>query len=471
MLKQLILESQIKEKRKALEGYQEKRNDIEKQILKLRESLEEAKTEEEISFVREEITKLEGENEELNLTEKINNVENEIKALEEELSDIEERTKTKEDKKEPEKVRSEEMNRLQVRELIKNGGYYERAEVKEFYNKIKNFRAVGGEGLTIPNIVVNRIMDILGDYSTIYPLVDKISVQGTARILLDTDTEPATWIEMAGAIPTGDVGTIINVDFDGFKVGKATFIDNCMLQDSIINLDSYVTKKIARSLALALDKAILLGEGSASKQPVGIITDLPSGQKVTKEKIFKYATYILIIIVVVLLISNLVKSSQINNLQKEMEQLKLKINDTYENKYKESKTEISTSQDESQTQTTTEITIATTKVTTTTTSIPIVQYSPTIGERNAVGSAKNYIRMMGFSYSRLVEQLEYEGYSTVEAEYGADNCGANWNEECAESAENYLSIMPYSRQELQDQLEYEGYSSSQISYALAAVGY
>lgn len=284
MLKQLILESQIKEKRKALEGYQEKRNDIDKQILKLRESLEEAKTEEEISFVREEITKLEGENEELNLTEKINNVENEIKALEEELSDIEERTKTKEDKKEPEKVRSEEMNRLQVRELIKNGSYYERAEVKEFYNKIKNFRAVSGEGLTIPNIVVNRIMDILGDYSTIYPLVDKISVQGTARILLDTDTEPATWIEMAGAIPTGDVGTIINVDFDGFKVGKATFIDNCMLQDSIINLDNYVTKKIARSLALALDKAILLGEGSSSKQPEGIIPKLPSGQKVTVDE-------------------------------------------------------------------------------------------------------------------------------------------------------------------------------------------
>ena len=61
-----------------------------------------------------------------------------------------------------EKGVSESMNRLQVRELLKNGEYYKRSEVVEFYEKFKNLRAVTGGELVIPEVVVNRIMDILG---------------------------------------------------------------------------------------------------------------------------------------------------------------------------------------------------------------------------------------------------------------------------------------------------------------------
>jgi HK97 family phage major capsid protein len=115
----------------------------------------------------------------------------------------------------------------------------------------------------------------------LYPLVDKIKVKGTARILIDTDTTPANWIEQVGTIKTGDVGTITNIDFDGFKVGKITFVDNAILQDSIINLDAYVTKKIARAIALALDDAILNGTGAGDKQPQGIIPSIPQVNLVT----------------------------------------------------------------------------------------------------------------------------------------------------------------------------------------------
>jgi len=51
-------------------------------------------------------------------------------------------------------------------------------------------------------------------------------------------------------------------------------VDNYLLQDSIINLDAYVTKKIARAIAKALDKAIVKGEGETKKQPLGIVTRL-----------------------------------------------------------------------------------------------------------------------------------------------------------------------------------------------------
>jgi HK97 family phage major capsid protein len=77
-------------------------------------------------------------------------------------------------------------------------------------------------------------------------------------------------------LPVGDVGTLAYLDFDGFKVGKITFVDNYLLQDSVINLDEYVSKKIARAIALALDIAILNGTGAAGKQPTGIIPSIPA---------------------------------------------------------------------------------------------------------------------------------------------------------------------------------------------------
>ena len=78
---------------------------------------------------------------------------------------------------------------------------------------------------------------------------------------------------------------------------------------------------------------------------------------------------------------------------------------------------------------------------------------------------------MPFSYSGLIEQLEYEQYSHDEAVYAADNCGADWNEQAAKAAANYLSIMSFSRQGLIDQLVYEGYTTEQATYGVEQNGY
>lgn len=282
MLKQLKLQAELKQRKAEMETLTTQKAEFNKRSEELAVSLEEAKTDEDIAFVQSEIEALEKEISENDVDSKITNVQGEIDRIEGELEDIAERSKVpavKTPKKTDEERGDNRMNKYQVRELIKTGEYYERAEVKEFYEKFKNLRAVGGEGLTIPNTVVNRIMDIMGDYTTLYPLVNKIRASGTTRILIDTDTSAATWVEMTDAVPTGDVGTITKIDFDGFLIGKATFVSNAMIQDSIINLDDYVTKKIARAIALGLDKAILKGTGSVSKQPEGILFKLSATHK------------------------------------------------------------------------------------------------------------------------------------------------------------------------------------------------
>ena len=73
---------------------------------------------------------------------------------------------------------------------------------------------------------------------------------------------------------------------------------------------------------------------------------------------------------------------------------------------------------------------------------------------------------MAFSYSGLIEQLEYEGFSTAEATYAADHCGADWNEQAYKSAVSYLQFMSFSKSGLIEQLEYEGFTYEQAVYGV-----
>ena len=90
----------------------------------------------------------------------------------------------------------------------------------------------------------------------------------------------------------------------------------------------------------------------------------------------------------------------------------------------------------------------------------------TVGESNALRSAKNYLRAMPFSKEGLKNQLEFEGYTESEATYGVNNCGANWKEQAVKAAKNYLKTMPFSKQELIDQLEFEGYTNEEAVYGV-----
>ena len=90
---------------------------------------------------------------------------------------------------------------------------------------------------------------------------------------------------------------------------------------------------------------------------------------------------------------------------------------------------------------------------------------------NAIKTAKQYLDYSGFSREGLIKQLDFEGYPTESATYAVDNCGANWNEECAETAQNYLDYSSFSRDGLYNQLQFEGFTDEQIQYGLSAVGY
>ena len=99
------------------------------------------------------------------------------------------------------------------------------------------------------------------------------------------------------------------------------------------------------------------------------------------------------------------------------------------------------------------------------------QYSGlTLGQRNALDSAKSYIRHSAFSHDGLIDQLEYEGYTTADATFAADNCGADWNDEALQKAQSYLKHSAFSESGLINQLEYEKFTTAQATYAVDNCG-
>jgi hypothetical protein len=110
------------------------------------------------------------------------------------------------------------------------------------------------------------------------------------------------------------------------------------------------------------------------------------------------------------------------------------------------------------------------EATKTTETSPEATDSATLGEKNAAKSALNYLKTMPFSYSGLVKQLEFEGFTHAEAVYGVDRCGADWNEQAAKSALNYLRTMPFSYSGLVKQLEFEGYTNAEAVFGVDRCG-
>lgn len=288
MLKQLMIQRKIDNANKALEELRKNDASFKTRSEDLEASINEAETDEEMETVETAITEL--EEEQTQHEEDKKKLEDEVAELEGELEELNENA--------PKNNKGDERgNKMGTEKRVTNQEYFTR-EVNDFYEELRtrlDARANGqvlppgesGAELIIPDIVVNRIRERIGDYTTLYPLVDLVKAGGRVKLILDVDTGEANWLEMRGSLPEEDDSEMTAVEFDGFKVGRVVYIDNSLLEDAIINLDDYLTKRIARSIAKAVDKAIAVGTGANDKQPEGIVPAIPAENKVTAKPVYE----------------------------------------------------------------------------------------------------------------------------------------------------------------------------------------
>jgi len=94
----------------------------------------------------------------------------------------------------------------------------------------------------------------------------------------------------------------------------------------------------------------------------------------------------------------------------------------------------------------------------------------TLSMKNARGRAEDYLRVLSYSRTKLIKQLQYEGFPEADAIYGVDALNVDWNDQAAKKAADYLRLFSYSRSRLVDQLIYEGYTPEQAEYGASTTG-
>ena len=104
------------------------------------------------------------------------------------------------------------------------------------------------------------------------------------------------------------------------------------------------------------------------------------------------------------------------------------------------------------------------------TSLPSIEITETPNQANARKAAEGYLASSPFSRIKLIEQLKYDGFGLVDAEYGVDALKTNWNEQAAKSARNYLDTSGFSYENLVAQLQFDGFTSAQSAFGADSTG-
>jgi HK97 family phage major capsid protein len=288
-LKSLLLRKKINEKRAELDKLKEQAAELDTRSTELEAALEEASTDEEISAVEAEIEQ--HDNDTIDNQTKSATLQEEIDDLEKELEGVEQKSsnpagkdggKTRESLQPglgQERNETSMIHTMSMRAAIRESLGIR--EVRDFYTQVadamKN-RAVESVEITIPDIVMNRIDERMGDYATLAREVESVNVGGTTRIIIDGNDPEGIWVEQTGALSELQT-SLVQVQLDGYKVGGFMTVPNSIIEDSFINLADYIETKIAKAIAKAKDKAILSGTGSTGKQPEGIIPALHANNK------------------------------------------------------------------------------------------------------------------------------------------------------------------------------------------------
>lgn len=287
-LKTLVLQKRLREKRAALELLRQTAADLLTREAELETDIEAATTDEERAAVDSAIETFDAEQEANR--EATSALESEIADLESQLDEAErgqaagtEAPPAAPDNRSAPHIEQRRISNMPMsrRELTIQS--LQSADVRTFYQNLANMittratRAAVGSldntELLIPEIVMNRIEDRMGDYSTVANEVEIVSVGGTSRVILDGADPEAIWVEMSGAISEVEA-SFEKVELDGWKLAGYMAIPNDIIDDALINLAEYVEKKLAKAIAKSRDKAILIGTGATGKQMVGIIPSL-----------------------------------------------------------------------------------------------------------------------------------------------------------------------------------------------------
>lgn len=142
------------------------------------------------------------------------------------------------------------------------------AAERKYYNEVKDKHSF--DGLELPKTVFDRVFEDLTQNHPLLSEINFVNVTGvTEWVVRKDDVEPAWWGKLCDEIKKKLDNGFETIKTDLYKVSAYVPVCKAMLALGPEWLDRYVRTILAESIALAMEKAIIAGEGG--EEPIGII--------------------------------------------------------------------------------------------------------------------------------------------------------------------------------------------------------
>lgn len=142
------------------------------------------------------------------------------------------------------------------------------AAERKYYNEVKDKHSF--DGLELPKTVFERVFEDLTKNHPLLSEINFVNVTGvTEWVVRKDDVEAAWWGKLCDEIKKKLDNAFETIKTDLYKVSAYVPVCKAMLALGPEWLDRYVRTILAESIALAIEKAIIAGEGG--EEPIGII--------------------------------------------------------------------------------------------------------------------------------------------------------------------------------------------------------
>lgn len=124
-------------------------------------------------------------------------------------------------------------------------------------------------GYLVPDEFERSLVEALEDQNIFRTLANVITTSsGDRKIPVVASKGTASWVDEEGAIPESD-DSFGQVSIGAYKLATMIKVSEELLNDSVFNLESYITKEFARRIGNKEEEAFFTGDGTG--KPVGIL--------------------------------------------------------------------------------------------------------------------------------------------------------------------------------------------------------
>jgi len=177
---------------------------------------------------------------------------------------------------------SEEDKKGTAGKAYKNA-FWDSIRKRNWYD-VKNVLEIGTDangGYLVPDEYEKQLIQALNDENFFRTLAHVIQTQsGAHTIPVVASHGTAAWMDENGLYPESD-DTFDQITLDAYKLGTAIKVSEELLNDSVFDLESYISTEFARRIGAAEEEAFLTGDGK--KKPEGVFTKVKATKDATTE--------------------------------------------------------------------------------------------------------------------------------------------------------------------------------------------